>query len=134
MRLDWKAVAYGFSTAFVLGLVVAYLLPLAGMMMPVLTYGLIGGAAGLVAGYYTTGGMGSAALNGGLSTTLGGVLVLAALVLLGLLFEGLVASFGIAVAGLLLLATYAIPGAVGGALGEWFNTRRKGRRAETTAR
>lgn len=126
MAIEWRAVAYGFVTAFVLGLAVAFLFPLADLMMPVLTYGFIGVASGLVAGYYTKEGMGSAALNGGLSTTIGGVIVVATLVLLGLLFEGLVASFGIAVVGLIIVATYAIPGAVGGALGEWYRERRMG--------
>lgn len=133
MEVNGRAIAYGFGTAFVLGIVAAVLFPVATVMTPLLMYGLIGGIAGLVAGYYTTG-AGSAVLNGGLSTTIGGVVVVAALVLLGLLFEGLVASFGIAVVGLIMVVTYAIPGAIGGAIGGWYSSRRTERAAKPAPR
>ncbi|EMA37741.1 DUF5518 domain-containing protein [Halococcus hamelinensis] len=134
MEIEWRTVAYGFGTALVLGLAAAYFFPYADMTSPILMYGLIGGAAGLVAGYYTTTGMGSAALNGGLSTTIGSVVVLGALVLLGLLFEGLVTTFGVAVAGLVLVVAYAIPGIVGGMVGEWYKEHRMERAAKPAAR
>jgi hypothetical protein len=134
MQVNWRAVAYGFGTALILGIVASVLFPFATVMTPLLMYGLIGGIAGLVAGYYTNEGTGSAVLNGGLSTTIGGVVVLASLILLGLLFEGLVASFGIALVGLLVIVTYAIPGAVGGALGEWYHGRRTQRTPEPAPR
>lgn len=124
MRVNWRAVTYGFGTAFVLGIVASIVFPFATVMTPLLMYGLIGGIAGLVAGYYTKEETGSAVLNGGLSTTIGGVVVVVALVLLGLLFEGLAASFGIAVVGLIMVVTYAIPGAIGGAIGGWYDGRR----------
>ncbi|EMA46679.1 hypothetical protein C449_03396 [Halococcus saccharolyticus DSM 5350] len=57
-----------------------------------------------------------------------------ALILLGLLFEGLVASFGTAVVGLIVVVTYAIPGAVGGAFGGWYKERRMERVVEPAAR
>ena len=134
MQVSGRAIAYGFSTAFILGSVAAVLFPFATVMTPLLMYGLIGGIAGLVAGFYAPEGTGSAVLNGGLSTTIGGVVVGAMLVLLGLLFEGLVASFGIAVVGLIVVATYAIPGAVGGAIGGWYNGRRTERTVKTVPR
>ena len=133
MEIEWRAVAYGFGTALVLGLVAAYFFPYADMTSPILMYGLIGGVAGLVAGYYTTTGMGSAAVNGGLSTTIGSVVVLGTLVLLGLLFAGLLATFGIVVASLILLVTYAIPGIVGGMVGEWYKERRVARATRPAA-
>lgn len=130
MQVNGRAIAYGFSTAFILGIAAALLFPVATVMTPVLMYALIGGIAGLVAGYYTPEETGSAILNGALSTSIGGVLVLTMSVLFELLFEGLVASFGIAVIGLIVIAAYAIPGAVGGAIGGWY----KGRRTERAAR
>lgn len=134
MRLNWRAVAYGFITAIVLGILWGAIFPAADVTTPFLSYGLIGVIAGLVAGYYTKEGIREGAINGGVSTAIGSIIVFAVLALLGLLFAGLLASFGILGVGILTVVFYAIPGAIGGALGGWLEDRRMTRRAASTPR
>jgi hypothetical protein len=68
--------------------------------------------------------MSSGAVHGGVATVFGSLILLAFATLTTLLFAGLVASFGVLVLGLLMLAFYAIPGVVGGAIGSWAKHRR----------
>jgi hypothetical protein len=89
-----------------------------------LYWGGIGLLGGLAAGYLAAGTVGSGAFHGGLATVFGSLVLLLIATLTTLLFAGLVASFGVLVFGLLMLAFYAIPGALGGAIGSWAKHRR----------
>lgn len=134
MRINWRAVAYGFVTAIVLGILWGALFPYADVTTPLLSYVVVGVIAGIVAGYYTKAGISDGMLNGGLSTAIGSIIVFATLALLGLLFGGLLTSFGIVGLGVLTIVFYAIPGAIGGALGGWIEERRMARRPASTPR
>jgi hypothetical protein len=90
----------------------------------VLYWGAIGVLGGLAAGYLVGGTMGSGAVHGGLATVFGSLILLAVAAFTTLLFAGIVPTFGIVVFGVLLLAFYAIPGALGGAIGSWAKGRR----------
>ncbi|ELY49595.1 hypothetical protein C495_00160 [Natronorubrum sulfidifaciens JCM 14089] len=89
-----------------------------------LYWGGIGLLGGLTAGYLAGGAVSSGAVHGGLATVFGSLILLAIVTVTSLLFGGLVASFGVLVLGLLMLVFYAIPGALGGAIGSWAKHRR----------
>lgn len=120
--VNWRAVAYGIITSFVIGIISGLGLPFTDATLPVIGAGLSGLIAGGVAGYYTHGGIGSGALHGLLATTIGGLLVALVLLVLGTLALG-IGGFGLAVAFLLLVIASGVPGAVGGALGGMFGAR-----------
>lgn len=134
MKVNWRAVAYGFLTAIVLGLVAGWLNPANDATTPTVMTGLIGLIAGFVGGYFTKEGIGAGAIHGGLATAIGSIVVFATLAVFGLLFEGLLASFGIAFVGAILVIVYAIPGMIGGALGGWLEGRRATRAVTPTSR
>ncbi|SFL04185.1 hypothetical protein SAMN04487950_2126 [Halogranum rubrum] len=117
--VNWRAVAYGMVTAFVVGIISGLGLPFTDATLPVVGAGFSGLIAGGVAGYYSHEGMGGGALHGLLATTIGGIIVGLVLIVLGTLAAGL-GGFGLAVGFLLLIVASGLPGAVGGAVGAMF--------------
>jgi len=120
---NWRAVGAGFVTIFVLGLVGAFVEPLA-------VFGTALGAVvgGFAAGYLAHTGVASGAWNGFLAGTIGAIVVVAALALLGLATSvvtlslgGIFATVGIALAALVLVVLGAVPATLGGAIGGMLN-------------
>jgi len=116
---NWRAVGAGFITIIVLGLVGAFVGPLA-------VFGTALGAVigGFAAGYLAHTGVANGAWNGFLAGTIGSIVVLAALTVLGLAVSvvelslgGVFATVGVALAALVLIALGAIPATLGGAIG-----------------
>jgi len=131
MRIDRNAVLTGFALALVLGFVFALFSDLtATTTLYLILPGLVGG---FVAGYMVSG-IGNGALNGGLATAVGGLILLGVLAVFGVLFAGLVPTIGGLFVGLLVLAVNAIPGALAGALGGWLKDRREPETAATAVR
>ncbi|WP_435362127.1 DUF5518 domain-containing protein [Haloarchaeobius sp. DFWS5] len=119
VNTNWRAVAIGFVVIAALSLIGAYV-----EQLSVLATGLgavIGGAA---AGYYANSGMKDGAWNGLLAGSIGALVVLALLLVLGLAlsvitlsFGGALATVGIGLASFLIIAFASLPAIVGGALG-----------------
>ncbi|WP_129113696.1 DUF5518 domain-containing protein [Halegenticoccus tardaugens] len=133
MTIEWRAVLYGFVVALAIGLLSGAVLPGTDMTLPIVGWGLTGILAGFVAGYAAGGTMGNGAVHGGLSTIVGALVLLLAVTFTGALFAGLVPAVGLFAMGILLIAVYAIPGAIGGAIGSWGKERRTMRRAARPA-
>lgn len=130
MHINWYAVLTGFSIALVLGFVFALFGELTATSALYLAVpGLVGG---FVAGYMVSG-TGNGALNGGLATAVGGLILLGVLTVVGVLFAGIVPTIGGLFVGLVVLAVNAIPGAVAGAVGGWLKDRREPEATATTA-
>jgi hypothetical protein len=124
MEINWTAVATGFVMTLALGFISGLIYVGSEASVVFLYWGGIGLLGGLTAGYIAGGTASSGAVHGGVATVLGSLVVLAITAFTTLLFAGLVASFGVLIVGLLLLAFYAIPGALGGAIGSWAKHRR----------
>lgn len=133
MAIDMKAVVYGFIVSLLIGLIGGAMIPGTDMAVPVLGWGLAGIVAGAVAGYVAGGTAGNGAIHGGLATVIGALVLLVAVAFVETLFGGLVPAFGLLTVGVTLLVIYAIPGAIGGALGSWGKKRRTTRRARPAA-
>ena len=129
MRFNWSAVLAGFAVTLVLGFISGLAYEGASATAAGLYWGVIGAVGGITAGYLAGGTIGNGALQGGMATVVGSVVLVVVATFTTLLFGGLVASLGVLTLGVLLLAFYAIPGAVGGAVGSWV----KGRRAVAEA-
>ncbi|KTG09543.1 hypothetical protein AUR64_13600 [Haloprofundus marisrubri] len=119
-ELNWRAIGLGFVVTLVLGLLSGNSIPLTDLTLPVIGWGLTGIVGGLAAGYVAGRGMGNGAVNGIVATTIGAILVYAVLAVFGTVLFGFV-GFTVALVGLLYLGLYAIPGAVGGAVGAMLN-------------
>lgn len=130
MEMNMRAVIYGFIVSLVIGLISGAVIPGTDMTVPVLGWGLAGIVAGLVAGYVAGGTIGNGAIHGGLATVIGALVLLVAVSFVGVLFGGLIPAVGLLTVGVAILAVYAIPGVIGGAIGSWG----KGRRAKPTGR
>jgi len=124
MDIKWTPVVVGFAMTVGLGIVTGLVYEGTGVSMAGAYGGVIGLLGGLTAGYLVGGNTSTGAIHGGLATVLGSVIVLALATATTLLFGGLVASIGLLAFGLLVLGIYAIPGAVGGAVGSWLKHRR----------
>ena len=124
MKLDWTAVIIGFVVTIALGILSGLVYAGTDASVAVLYWGTIGILGGLTAGYFSGGSAGNGAYNGGVATVLGSLIVLVIAAFTTLLFGGLVASAGVVFVGVLILAFYAIPGAVGGAVGAWYRSQR----------
>ncbi|XVH32224.1 DUF5518 domain-containing protein [Haloferacaceae archaeon DSL9] len=124
MKINWTAVITGFAVTLVLGFLSGLIYVGSEASVMFLYWGGIGLFGGLTAGYLAGGTIRSGATHGGIATIFGSLVLLAFATLTTLLFAGLIASFGMLVLGLLLLAFYAIPGALGGAIGSWAKHRR----------
>jgi hypothetical protein len=124
MDINWTAVITGFVMTLALGFISGLIYVGSEASVVFLYWGGIGLFGGLTAGYIAGGTASSGAVHGGMATVLGSLVLLAVTALTTLLFAGLVASFGVLIVGLLLLAFYAIPGALGGAVGSWAKHRR----------
>lgn len=124
MSINWTAVVTGFVVTLALGIITGLIYVSSESSVVLLYWGGIGVLGGLTAGYLAGGVMSSGALHGGIATVLGSLIILAISAFTALLFEGIVTSFGVLVFGVLVLALYAIPGALGGALGAWAKDRR----------
>lgn len=131
MEINWGAVIAGFAVATVLAFATGLVITSTDTTMLAVTWGLIGAVSGLVAGFIAGGTVSTGAVHGGMATVFGSLITLAAVAFTTLLFAGLVPTFGVVVAGLLLLVFYAVPGALGGAIGAWTKGRRTDRRAGT---
>ncbi|WP_101298359.1 DUF5518 domain-containing protein [Halegenticoccus soli] len=116
MNISWRAVIYGLIGTVVIGLLSGAAVPYTDATLPTIGWGLTGLLGGLIAGYIAGGSLGRGALHGALATTIGSVLALAVLVVIGTLVAGLL-GLGLLGLGLLFIVVYAIPGAVGGAVG-----------------
>jgi uncharacterized membrane protein len=106
MTINWRAVGIGFVVTLVIGLIGGFAVPYTDVTIPALSWGVVGLVGGAVAGYLVGGGIWNGAVNGILATTIGALVVLVVLGVVGTLLLGLVG-----------LSLYAIPGAVGGAVG-----------------
>ncbi|PCR92551.1 DUF5518 domain-containing protein [Natrinema ejinorense] len=124
MSIKWSAVITGFVVTLALGFISGLIYVGSEASMVVLYSGTIGVLGGLTAGYLAGGTMSSGAVHGGIATVFGSLVVLAFATFTTLLFGGLVASTGVFILGILVLAFYAIPGALGGAIGSWAKSRR----------
>ena len=123
MELNWTAVLTGFVVTIVLGVLSGYVFEGTSTSLALVYWAVIGIVGGLSAGYVAGGSMGHGAYNGGVATVIGSVVILAIATLSTLLFAGLIASLGVLVFGVSLLVFYAIPGAIGGAVGSWARGR-----------
>ncbi|TMT85237.1 hypothetical protein E2L06_00905 [Haloterrigena sp. H1] len=128
MELNWKAIVIGFIATIALGIIGGLIVAGTETVALTTSWGLIGIGGGLVAGYIAGGTVSTGAIHGGIATVLGSLLTLAIVTFTTLLFAGVVPTFGVLVGGLLLLAFYAVPGALGGAVGSWAHGRRAARR------
>jgi len=124
MEINWTAVVTGFVVTLALGFISGLVYVGSEASIVLLYWGGIGLLGGLTAGYLAGGTIGSGATHGGIATVFGSLVLLALATLTTLLFGGLVASFSVLVLGLLMLEFYAIPGALGGAIGSWAKHRR----------
>ena len=123
MTINWKAVAYGFIVSLIIGIVNGLVVVGTGMVLPIIGWGLAGIIAGLVAGYVGGGTRTDGAVNGGLSTIIGSLVLLFAVTFSNILFAGLVPAVGAFTFWILVLLIYAIPGMIGGAIGSWSKER-----------
>ncbi|WP_331235736.1 DUF5518 domain-containing protein [Natronorarus salvus] len=124
MRIDWRAVVLGFVVTVALGVASGLIVAGADATTPAISWGLVGALGGIAAGFVAGGTVRSGAVHGGLATVFGWLVLLAVVTVTGLLFAGIVPALGVLGLGLLMLALYAIPGAVGGAVGSWIKGRR----------
>ncbi|WP_265108391.1 DUF5518 domain-containing protein [Halosolutus halophilus] len=124
MSINWTAVITGFVTTLALGFISGLIYVGSEASVVLLYWGGIGVLGGLTAGYLAGGAVSSGAIHGGIATVFGSLVLLALATFTTLLFAGLVASFSVLVLGILMLAFYAIPGALGGAIGSWAKGRR----------
>ena len=124
MNINWTAVVTGFVMTLALGFISGLVYVGSEASGVLLYWGGIGLFGGLTAGYIAGGTASSGAVHGGMATVFGSLVVLAIMAFTTLLFGGLVASFSVLTLGLLLLALYAVPGALGGAIGSWAKNRR----------
>nr|WP_224827869.1 MULTISPECIES: DUF5518 domain-containing protein [Saliphagus] len=122
--MNWTAVVTGFVMTLVLGFISGLVYVGSEASVVLLYWGGIGLLGGLTAGYIVGGRVSTGAVHGAVATVFGSLVLLAIATFTTLLFGGLVASFSVLVLGILMLAFYAIPGAVGGALGSWAKHRR----------
>jgi len=132
MTVHWRAVLAGIVTTIALGLLSGATVPFTDVSLPVLGTGLSGVAGGAVAGYVSGADYTDGALNGGISTAIGWIVVIP-LLALGGLFASPLASLGILAFGLVLIVVAAIPGVAGGVLGAWVKRRTRGRPREEPA-
>ncbi|WP_435335951.1 DUF5518 domain-containing protein [Haloarchaeobius sp. TZWWS8] len=116
---NWRAVALGFVTIVVLGLLGAYV-----EQLSFLGAGVAGIIGGLVAGYTAHSGSKNGAWNGFLAGSIGALIMVTLLVALGLAVSivtlslgGIFATAGVALAALVLIALAAIPATLGGFIG-----------------
>ncbi|WP_254533731.1 DUF5518 domain-containing protein [Natrinema gelatinilyticum] len=124
MEINWTAVITGFVMTLALGFISGLVYVGSEASVVLLYWGGIGLLGGLTAGYLAGGTIGSGATHGGIATVFGSLVLLALATFTTLLFGGLVVSFSVLVLGLLMLTFYAIPGALGGAIGSWAKHRR----------
>ena len=132
MEFNWKAIGIGFAVTIALGIGSGLIVAGTELMSLATSWAVIGVVGGLVAGYIAAGTVGTGAIHGGIATVLGSVITLAIVTFTTLLFAGVVATFGVLVGGVLLLAFYAVPGALGGAVGSWAHGRRAARKVAGT--
>lgn len=115
-EVNWRAVAVGFVVTLIIGLISGYTIPFTDMVIPVIGWGLTGFVGGAAAGYMAGHGISNGAVNGILGTTIGAILVLGFFSILGTVLFGVV-GLSAFLGSFLVLGLYAIPGAVGGAVG-----------------
>ncbi|SIS00044.1 DUF5518 domain-containing protein [Natronorubrum thiooxidans] len=124
MDINWTAVVTGFVMTLALGFISGLIYVGSEASVVLLYWGGIGILGGLTAGYLAGGTVSSGATHGGIATVFGSLVLLVIATFTTLLFAGLVASFSVLVLGILMLAFYAVPGALGGAIGSWTKHRR----------
>ena len=124
MEINWTAVITGFVVTLALGFITGLVYVGSEASIVLLYWGGIGLLGGLTAGYFAAGTIGSGAVHGGIATVFGSLILLVLATVTTLLFAGIVASFSVLVLGLLMLVFYALPGALGGAIGSWAKHRR----------
>ena len=127
MKINWDAIGIGFVVTIVLGLVTSVIYAgTDGTLFA--SWGVIGVLGGLAAGLVAGGSMSDGAVHGGIATVFGSIITFVLVTFTTLLFAGVVPALGVVVVGVLLLALYAIPGAIGGAIASWAKVRRADRR------
>ena len=124
MNINWTAVLTGFVVTIALALISGLIYAGSDATVAVLYWGTIGLLGGLTAGYLAGAEMGSGAVHGAIATVFGSLILLVVSIFTALLFAGVFASVSVFVFGSLILAFYAIPGALGGAIGSWMRVRR----------
>ncbi len=115
-EINWRAVGIGFVVTLVIGLIGGFTVSMTDLTIPIIGWGLTGLVGGAAAGYVAGHGVDNGIVNGILGTTIGAIVVLGALLIAGTLLFGLV-GLSVFLVPILLLGLYAIPGAVGGAIG-----------------
>lgn len=116
MPINWRAVGIGFVVTVIIGLLGGFTIPFTSVTLPALSWAVIGLIGGFVSGYLAGGGLMNGAAHGILGTTIGALVILVILLVTGTLLFGLV-GLSVFLVPLLLLGLYAIPGAIGGAIG-----------------
>jgi hypothetical protein len=147
MRLDSRAVGFGFGATALLFLLSGFLLEFTDVTVTLagILSGLVGG---LLAGYYASDGILSGALDGVVASVFGAVVALPILAFLGLLVgeafgtqssflfvgvEGIDGASAFAVVLLTLFVVVSVAGLVGGAVGGLVSERRVARRGDAAA-
>lgn len=128
-----RAIAYGFGTTLLLGILSGLTIPFTNVTLPVIGYLLVGVIGGLVAGYMVTTGMADGAINGLVATMLGAIIVAIGLVIFNVLFTGVFFGLTTLAASIVVIALAGIPGVVGGALGSVIHDRSEARRTRPAA-
>jgi hypothetical protein len=116
MDINWRAVGIGFAITIIIGLLSGFTIPTTDFTLPSLSWAITGLIGGASAGYIVGNGLTRGAVHGILGTTIGALVVIVILGVLGTLLLGLV-GLSLFLVPLLLLGLYAIPGAIGGAIG-----------------
>ncbi len=132
MDLNWRAIGVGIVVSIIIGLLSGMNIPFTNASLPYLGAGLTGIIAGIAAGYVDARGLSSGALQGGVATAIGAIVVGIVLTVIGTLAAGVV---GLSLAGvfLVLIIVNAIPGIIGGAIGGYFHRSSEAERAKPAA-
>lgn len=130
--VNTRAILYGFLTSVIIGILSGVGLPFTDAALPTIGAGLSGLLAGGVAGYVNNRGSISNALHGVVATSLGAVLVVLILAVLGTLATGFL-GLGVLLTGTVLILVTAIPGLIGGIVGGILNSGKDTKRARPAA-
>lgn len=124
MVLHFRAILYGFLLSILLTVLSGFTIPFTDLGIPGLSAAVVGLLAGFVTGYVADQGLTSGAVNGAVATTLGSIISVLVLSVIGTLVVGAIGA-GIFVIGVFLVVAQMVPGALGGVLGSVVRGRRE---------